>query len=64
MPAAVVTRLHQEVEKALAAADVRERLASAGGEVVPGTSAMFAEMLQREQQRYARLIREANIKPE
>ena len=64
MPAAVVARLHEEVEKALAAADVRERLASAGGEVAPGSSAMFAEMLQREQQRYARLIRESNIKPE
>jgi tripartite-type tricarboxylate transporter receptor subunit TctC len=64
MPAAVVARLHQEVEKALAATDVRERLASAGGEVAPGSSAMFAEMLQSEQQRYARLIRESNIKPE
>jgi len=64
MPAAVVTRLHEEVEKALAAADVRERLASAGGEVAPGSSAMFAEMLQGEQQRYARLIRDSNIKPE
>jgi tripartite-type tricarboxylate transporter receptor subunit TctC len=64
MPAAIVARLHQEVEKALAATDVRERLASAGGEVAPGSSAMFAEMLQGEQQRYARLIRESNIKPE
>ena len=64
MPATVVARLHQEVEKALAATDVRERLASAGGEVAPGSSAMFAEMLQSEQQRYARLIRESNIKPE
>jgi tripartite-type tricarboxylate transporter receptor subunit TctC len=64
MPAAVVARLHQEVEKALAATDLRERLASAGGEVAPGSSAMFAEMLQSEQQRYARLIRESNIKPE
>jgi tripartite-type tricarboxylate transporter receptor subunit TctC len=64
MPAAIVARLHQEVEKALAATDVRERLASAGGEVAPGSSAMFAEMLQSEQQRYARLIRESNIKPE
>jgi len=64
MPAAVVTRLHQEVQRALAAPDVRERLASAGGEVVPGSSAMFADLLRREQQRYEKLIREANIKPE
>jgi tripartite-type tricarboxylate transporter receptor subunit TctC len=62
MPAAVVARLHQEVERALAAADLRERLASAGGEVAPESSALFAQMLEREQQRYAKLIREANIK--
>lgn len=62
MPPAVVARLHQEVERALAAADVRERLASAGGDVAPGSSAMFAQMLDSEQQRYAKLIRESNIK--
>lgn len=62
MQAAVVARLHQEVQQALAAPDVRERLASAGGEVAPGSSAMFGEMLRREQQRYEKLIREAHIK--
>jgi tripartite-type tricarboxylate transporter receptor subunit TctC len=59
---AVTTRLHEAVQRTLAAADVRERLGSAGGEVAPGSAAMFAEMLQREQQRYAKLIREAQIK--
>ena len=43
---------------------VRERLASAGGEVAPGTSAMFADLLRSEQQRYEKLIRESRIKPD
>jgi hypothetical protein len=43
---------------------VRERLASAGGEVAPGTSAMFADILRREEQRYEKLIRESGIKPD
>lgn len=60
---AVVTRLHQEVQKALATPQVSERLTSAGGDVTPGTSAMLADMLNREQQRYGKLIRDANIKP-
>ena len=64
MPPAVVTRLHQEVHRALAAPEVRERLASAGGDVVPGSTAMLADMLRREQQRYEKLIREAQIKPD
>jgi tripartite-type tricarboxylate transporter receptor subunit TctC len=64
MPAAVVTRLHQQVQRALAAPDVRERLASAGGDVAPGASSQFADLLRREQQRYAKLIRDAHIKPD
>jgi tripartite-type tricarboxylate transporter receptor subunit TctC len=64
LPAAVVTRLNQEVQKALAVPEVRQRLASAGGDVVPGSSAQFADMLKKEQQRYEKLIREAQIKPE
>ena len=64
MPPAVVARLHQEVQNALAAADVRERLASAGGEVAPGPSAHVRRDAQSEQQRYAKLIRDANIKPD
>jgi tripartite-type tricarboxylate transporter receptor subunit TctC len=62
LPANVLTRLHQEVERALAASDMRERLAAAGGEVAPGTTAAFADMVRREQQRYEKLIREAQIK--
>jgi len=64
LPAPVLTRLHQELQRALAAPDVRDRLASAGGEVVPGSSASFGEMLRREQQRYEKLIRDAHIKPD
>lgn len=62
LPAAVTARLHDVLEHALALPDMRERLGSAGGEVVPGSTPQFAEMLQREQQRYERLIRDAKIK--
>lgn len=64
LPGAVTTRLHQEVQRALAVPEVRERLASAGGETMPGSTAMFAELVRREQQRYEKLIRDAGIKPD
>ena len=63
-PAAIVTRLHTEVQKALQTPEVRERLAGAGGEVLPGSSAMFAQLIRSERTRYERLVREANIQPD
>jgi tripartite-type tricarboxylate transporter receptor subunit TctC len=64
LPPAVTARLHQEVQRALASADVRDRLVSAGGDVAPGPTTMFSEMLGSEQRRYEKLIREASIKPD
>ncbi|GAA0766325.1 tripartite tricarboxylate transporter substrate binding protein [Ideonella azotifigens] len=64
LPPAAATRLHQAVQHALAQAEVRDRLTSAGGDVAPGSTAMFAELLGSEQQRYGKLIREAHIQPE
>ena len=64
MPAAVVGRLHADIEKALANDEVRQRLVSAGGEVLPGPGTQAAKLVQDEAARYAKLIREANIKPD
>ena len=64
LPAPVVARLHAEVQRALALPEVRERLASAGGEVLPGPVERFAALLASERARYDKLIREAQIKPD
>jgi tripartite-type tricarboxylate transporter receptor subunit TctC len=64
MPPAVVARLQQEVQRALAAPAVRERLTSAGGDVTPGPTSAFADLVRSEEQRYEKLIREAAIKPD
>ena len=63
-PRVIVTRLHAEVQKALQTQEVRERMASVGGEVLPGTIDTFAALLRSERLRYERLVREANIKPD
>lgn len=64
LPQPIAARLHADIQKALASDDVRQRLSSAGGEVLPGSPAQLAKLLQDESARYARLIREAQIKPD
>lgn len=64
LPPAIATRLHGEVQKALASEAVRQKLTASGGEVLLGPTALFAKLLQDESVRYAKLIREAQIKPD
>jgi tripartite-type tricarboxylate transporter receptor subunit TctC len=61
-PRPIIERLHAEVQKALQAKDVRDRLASAGGEVLTGSIEQFAALIRSERQRYEKLVREADIK--
>jgi len=63
-PRPVVTRLHAEVQKALATQEVRDRMTQVGGEVIPGSIELFANLIRSERQRYERLVREAQIKPD
>jgi tripartite-type tricarboxylate transporter receptor subunit TctC len=63
-PMPVVEKLHAEVQKALATPQVRERMTAVGGEVIPGSRDMMVQLLHSERQRYDKLVREANIKPD
>ena len=63
-PPAVVARLNAQVQQALATPAVKQLLAEAGGEVIPGTPEQFGALIQSERVRYAKLIREAGIKPD
>ncbi len=63
-PKPVVVKLHAEIQKALQTKDVKERMNAVGGEVIAGSSEMFANLIRSERQRYEKLVREANIKPD
>jgi tripartite-type tricarboxylate transporter receptor subunit TctC len=63
-PKPIVAKLHAEIQKALQTKEVKERMSSVGGEVISGTSDMFAALIRSERQRYEKLVREANIKPD
>jgi len=63
-PKPVVVKLHAEIQKALQTKEVKDRMSSVGGEVIPGSSDMFTALIRSERQRYEKLVREANIKPD
>lgn len=63
-PKPLIAKLHAEVQKALATAEVRERMSAVGGEVLPGSTEMFANLIRSERQRYDKLVRDNQIKPD
>jgi tripartite-type tricarboxylate transporter receptor subunit TctC len=61
-PPAVVERLKAEIHKALADAEVKERLAGLGAVASPTSPQELATLVRTEHERYGKLIREADIK--
>ena len=63
-PKPVLKRLHDELMKAIASPDMRERLAAGALEPAPNTPDQFRKMIAGELQRWARVIKDAGIKQE
>jgi tripartite-type tricarboxylate transporter receptor subunit TctC len=61
-PPAVVERLSREIGRVLASPDVKEKLASLGAEASPTTPQAFAEIIRADREKWARVIRAANLK--
>jgi tripartite-type tricarboxylate transporter receptor subunit TctC len=62
MPAAAVAKLNEAYNKALASADIREKITGPGNEVGGGTPEEFASFIAAENKRWATLVKTANIK--
>ena len=63
-PQNVVARLNTEINKALAAPDLKDRLLTAGIQPLGNTPDQFASFIRSETGRYAKVIKDAGIKPE
>jgi tripartite-type tricarboxylate transporter receptor subunit TctC len=63
-PPAVIGRLHSDLGRALQSADLRERLAPAGFEIIANTPEQFSRHMRAQSKRLAGIIREAGIRPE
>jgi len=63
-PQNIVARLNTEINKALAAPDLKDRLLTAGIQPLGNTPEQFSSFIRSETGRYAKVIKEAGIKPE
>ncbi|HEV2007738.1 MAG TPA: tripartite tricarboxylate transporter substrate binding protein [Burkholderiales bacterium] len=61
-PGAVISRLHQEIVKALASPDLKERFTSSGTYVVGSTPEEFAIHLKKQLTTWAKVIKAAGIR--
>ncbi|UYO94025.1 Bug family tripartite tricarboxylate transporter substrate binding protein [Pollutimonas sp. M17] len=60
----IVARLNKELDATLKLPDVVERIKGLGGEIEPMTAEQFAAMNKDEYERYGKLLKAANIRPE
>jgi tripartite-type tricarboxylate transporter receptor subunit TctC len=63
-PAEVVDKLNKEINAGLADPKMKVRLAELGGMVVAGSPADFGKLIADETEKWGKVIRTANIKPE
>ena len=58
----VVSRINRDINAAMAMPDVKERLAGVGAEDGGGTAQQFADFMRAERVKWARVVKEANVK--
>jgi tripartite-type tricarboxylate transporter receptor subunit TctC len=64
MPAEIVEKLNKEINTALADPKMTARLADVGGTVLRGSYVDFAKLIAEDIEKWAKVIRAANVKPE
>src|SRR5262249_48196287 len=64
MPVAIVERLNKEINAGLADPKIKARFADLGGDVLALSPADFGKLIADETEKWGKVIRAANIKPE
>ena len=64
LPPAIVTKLNQAINQALSDPDLRNKIVEGGNEVGGGDPQVFTRFIAGESDRWAKLIKAKNIKPE
>jgi tripartite-type tricarboxylate transporter receptor subunit TctC len=63
-PTEIVAKLNREINAALVDPKIKARLAELGGITLPGSPADFGKHIADEIEKWGKVIRAANIKPE
>jgi tripartite-type tricarboxylate transporter receptor subunit TctC len=64
VPPAITAKVHEDLVRVLAIADIREKLRQLGSEGVGNSPDEFARFVRAEAEKYSKLIREAGIRVE
>ena len=64
VPREVIAKLHAEISRLLASGEMKERLATQGAEPAGNTPEQFAAMIRAELEKWAKVVKAANIKLE
>ena len=63
-PAEIIDKLNKEINAALADPKMKARLVDLGGTLLAGSPADFGKLIADETEKWGKVIRAANIKPE
>jgi tripartite-type tricarboxylate transporter receptor subunit TctC len=63
-PPEIIEKLNKEINAALADPQIKSRIGNLGSSVAPGSPAEFGKFIADETDRWAKMIKAANIKPE
>jgi tripartite-type tricarboxylate transporter receptor subunit TctC len=63
-PPSIIGKLNSEINTALADPKVKARFADLGGVVLPGSPADFGRLIQDETEKWAKVIKAANVTPD
>jgi tripartite-type tricarboxylate transporter receptor subunit TctC len=63
-PAEIINKLNKEINAGLADPKIKARLTDLGGTVLPGSPADFGKLIADETEKWGKVVRAANIKPE
>ena len=61
MPAALIAKIHSDLQKVLDMPDVKTRIAATGGETTGGTAAAFAAYIRSESAKWRRVVKDAKL---
>jgi tripartite-type tricarboxylate transporter receptor subunit TctC len=63
-PAQIIDKLNKEINAALADPEMKAKLAEQGGDILAGSAADFGRFIAAETEKWAKVIKAANIRPE
>lgn len=63
-PADIIQKLNAEINRAVGLPDVQKAMANVGLTPSPGSPEQFAQLIQRDNRRFARLVKEVGYQPE